>query len=513
MWVGPPCPLHIAADRELLRQALFNLLQNAIEFSPSDSEIQIERHAGRDGCWALMVADRGPGVKGEHQALLFTPYFTTRPSGTGLGLAIVRRIASPTVGARHGSLDRVEGRSLRWRAYMAGMSKTILVVDDEPAQRELLSGFLARLGFHPVELETAERAIESIRQQRPDLVLLDVRLPGMNGIEALREIRVLDQKLPVLLITAHADIRQAVAAVKSGADDYLAKPVDLQELRAAILDALGSPTMRSCVPWWRCRVCPRTLSVSVTRCATCCRPWPSSAPSTAPVLITGESGTGKERIADLIHRWSPRADRPLVTANCGGLPETLIESELFGHTKGAFTGAVQARDGVFRVADGGTLFLDEIGELPLHLQPTLLRAVEAGEIRAVGSDQCTAVDVRLIAATHANMEQAIQEGRFREDLYYRINVIELRVPALRQRRDDILPLSPRVRFEFHGRSRSPLTPGHAMPARLSLARQRARAPQCAAACLSAVSRRCHYAGTLAAENRHADRRRARCRNR
>ena len=333
---------------------------------------------------------------------------------------------------------------------MAGASKTILVVDDEASQRELLSGFLTRLGFQPRETETAEQALDAIRQQRPDMVLLDVRLPGMNGIEALREIRDIDSQLPVLLITAHADLRQAVAAVKSGADDYMAKPVDLQELRTAILDALGGshddssrgnvalpelPEGFVCVS----RVlCDLLQTVAVV------------APSAAPVLITGESGTGKERIAELIHRWSPRAARPLVTANCGGLPETLIESELFGHTKGAFTGASQARDGVFRAADGGTLLLDEIGELPLHLQPKLLRVLEAGEIRAVGSDQCATVDVRLIAATHTNLEQAIQEGRFREDLYYRINVIELRVPALRERRDDILPLARAFATSFTG---------------------------------------------------------------
>jgi DNA-binding NtrC family response regulator len=177
------------------------------------------------------------------------------------------------------------------------------------------------------------------------------------------------------------------------------------------------------------------------------------AQSTAPVLISGESGAGKEMIAQLIHQWSPRSAAPLLTANCGSLPKTLIESELFGHAKGAFTGATQNRQGLFRAADGGTLFLDEIGELPLQLQPALLRAVEAGQITPVGTDTPVEVDVRLIAATNRNLEEAIAAGQFREDLFYRINVVELVVPPLRQRREDVLPLARRFAIEF---SRGPM---------------------------------------------------------
>jgi DNA-binding NtrC family response regulator len=282
------------------------------------------------------------------------------------------------------------------------------------------------------------------------MVLLDVRLPGMSGIEALREIRARDAELPVLLITAHADIRQAVSAVKSGADDYLAKPVDLQELHTAIADVLGTSDEQTTSTKLALPDLPEGFICVSPALRDLLQTVAVVAPSKAPVLITGESGTGKERIAELIHRWSPRGERLLVTANCGGLPESLIESELFGHTKGAFTGAAQSREGVFRVADRGTLFLDEIGELPLHLQPKLLRVLESGEIRAVGSDESSRVDVRLIAATHADLERAVEAGQFREDLYYRINVIELRVPALRERRDDILPLSRAMAADFAG---------------------------------------------------------------
>ena len=333
---------------------------------------------------------------------------------------------------------------------MATRKRTILIVDDEPSQRELLGRFVRSLGFQADEATSGDAALEIIGRQPPDMILLDVRMPGRDGIETLGEIRKRNNELPVLLITAFADLREAVDAVKSGADDYMAKPVDLDELRAAIFDALGkieseledaespldglpkgficeSPAMRHVV---------ETASVV--------------APSVAPILITGESGSGKEVVAELIHARSPRADGPLIAANCAGLPESLIESELFGHAKGSFTGAEEARQGLFRAADGGTLFLDEIGELPLHLQPKLLRALESGRITPVGSETPIAVDTRLVAATNRNLEEAVAEGRFRDDLYYRINVVELMVPPLRDRREDILPLARRFAVEFSG---------------------------------------------------------------
>lgn len=326
--------------------------------------------------------------------------------------------------------------------------RTILVVDDEAAQRRLLGGFLETLGFRVQEAASAEEALEAIRQQLPDMVLLDVRLPGLSGFDALAEIRTIAADLPVLLITAYADLRQAVAAMKGGADDYLAKPLDLDELETAIADALGrverqqgEKPLPELPPGLVCES-PAMRRVLETAAVV--------ASSQAPVLILGASGTGKEVLAQLIHRWSPRADGPLVAANCAGLPESLIESELFGHTKGAFTGASEPRQGFFRTASGGTLFLDEIGELPLHLQPKLLRALESGEITPVGSDAPVAVDTRLVAATNRDLSQEVQQGRFREDLYYRINVIELLVPSLTERQDDILPLARQFSAEFAG---------------------------------------------------------------
>lgn len=328
--------------------------------------------------------------------------------------------------------------------------RTILIVDDEASQRTLLSGFVESIGFRPAEAPSAEEALDSIRRAYPAMVLLDVRLPGMNGIEALAKIREISSELPVLLITAHADLREAVSAVKGGADDYLAKPVDLDELEAAISDAIG-PSEKAgagedrkypAVPPWFVFESPAMRRLVETVAVV--------APSGVPVLITGESGAGKEVVARLIHHWSPRRDGPLVTANCAGLPESLIESELFGHTKGAFTGATQTRQGFFRSAGGGTLFLDEIGELPIHLQPKLLRALESGTITPIGSDAPMPVDTRFVAATNRDLQKAIDEGAFRDDLYFRINVIELSVPPLRDRREDILPLAGRFASEFRG---------------------------------------------------------------
>lgn len=328
--------------------------------------------------------------------------------------------------------------------------RTILVVDDEAPQRELLGGFVESLGLRAEEAASAEEALDAIRRHVPDMVLLDIRLPGISGIEALAEIRKFAENLPVLLITAYADLRQAVAAMKGGADDYLAKPVDLDELQTAISDALGLTEGEWAKQQRRYPDLPEWFVFESSAMRHLVETAAVVAPSDAPVLITGESGAGKEVVAQLIHHWSPRHEGPIVAANCAGLPESLIESELFGHTKGAFTGATQARQGFFRSAHGGTLFLDEIGELPVHLQPKLLRALESGKITPVGSDSPVEVDTRLVAATNRDLEKAVSEGRFRDDLYYRINVIELAVPPLRQRREDVLPLARRFAAEFAG---------------------------------------------------------------
>jgi DNA-binding NtrC family response regulator len=332
---------------------------------------------------------------------------------------------------------------------MTERQRTILVVDDEATQRRLLGGFVGSIGFAVAEASSAENALETIRRHPPDMVLLDVRLPGISGIEALGAIREIAGDLPVLLITAYADLRQAVDAVKSGADDYLAKPVDLDELKSAILDSIG-PAGGEVAQGVSIPSLPERFVCESSAMRRVVETVAVIAPSNAPVLVTGESGAGKEIVAQLVHQWGPCPSGPLIAANCAGLPESLIESELFGHTKGAFTGASEDRQGFFRAASGGTLLLDEIGELPLHLQPKLLRALESGQITPVGSDTPVAVETRLVAATNRSLDEAVSQGQFREDLYYRINVVELSVPPLRQRREDVLPLARRFAAEFAG---------------------------------------------------------------
>ena len=327
-------------------------------------------------------------------------------------------------------------------------AKTVLVVDDDATQRGLIADFLASHGYACRQAATAEEAISSLQEHTIHMVVMDVRMPGMSGLEALREIRKSLPVLPVLLITAYADVRDAVAAIKDGALDYLAKPIDLQELTVAVEDAVGRPSFPAKplsfpdIPPSVVAKSPAILSLLAEAAVV--------APSRASLLVTGESGTGKEVIADLVHLWSERRHKPLVKVNCAAIPDNLLESELFGHEKGAFTGAVQARSGRFEAADGGTLFLDEIAEMSPTLQAKLLRVVQDGTFQRLGGNRTLRADVRLIAATNRDIEKAVAEGCFREDLFYRLNVIQLYVSPLRERRADILPLARHFAGEFVG---------------------------------------------------------------
>lgn len=315
-----------------------------------------------------------------------------------------------------------------------------MVVDDEPSQRKLIGGFFEGHGFEIIEASSAEAMLEFLGQRSPDMILLDVRLPKMSGIEALPEIRKLAPAIPVVLITAYADVRQAVEAVKGGADDYLSKPIDLEELRVSVFDALAIRPDEETDSKIALPELPANFIFASRAMRKLVETIAVVAPSDAAILIQGPSGTGKELIAQLIHQWSPRAAKPIVTTNCAGLSSTLIESELFGHAKGAFTGASEDRKGMFRTASGGSLFLDEIGEMPMEIQPKLLRVLETNELTPVGSDRPVKIDTRLIAATNRNLLEEVKAGRFREDLFYRLNVVELVVPPLSERREDILPL-------------------------------------------------------------------------
>ena len=341
----------------------------------------------------------------------------------------------------------------------------ILVVDDEPVQREMIGGFLKKQGFEVIAADSAERALELFRQDAFDLVLTDQKMAEMSGLELLQAVHTINAETPVILITAFGTIEAAVTALKHGAIDYLTKPLNLDELLYRIRQVSDryriineNRELREALQD-RHRIegiigesGPMLEVLSIVR---------RVAPSEATVLIRGESGTGKELIAKAIHFGSPRARGPLVKVNCAALPEALLESELFGHEKGAFTGALTSRQGRFELANGGTIFLDEIGDLPLHLQAKLLRVLQEREFEKVGSSRPVRVNVRIMAASHRPLEDLIKAGQLREDLYYRLNVVTIFIPPLRERRSDVaLLLDHFLRYyaEKNGKTIRGLTP-------------------------------------------------------
>ncbi len=328
------------------------------------------------------------------------------------------------------------------------MEKRALVVDDEPGHRLMVRAVLTDAGWAVDETPSAEKALEKLRRAKPDglpdVVLLDMRLPGMDGMEALEAIARLEtggESVPVVLLTAYGSVGSAVTAMKHGAFDYLTKPADNDELTAVMDKAWGYARLLRENKSLRLRVGaggPRLIGESPNMRALK-ELIAQGGPSEATVLILGESGTGKELAAEALHEASPRAANPLIRVNCAALPGELLESELFGHVRGAFTGALRDKPGRFVLADGGTLFLDEIGEMPQNLQAKLLRVLQDGVVEPVGGETPIHVDTRIITATNRDLAAEAKFGRFREDLYYRLNVLEMRMPPLRDRLDD-LPL-------------------------------------------------------------------------
>jgi two-component system response regulator GlrR len=316
----------------------------------------------------------------------------------------------------------------------------LLLVDDDPDLLKLLSMRLAAAGHNVTSVESAEAALTQLAVARPQLVVSDVRLPGRDGLALFDEIRARHPALPVILLTAHGTIPDAVEATARGVFSYLTKPFDGKALLDKVNQALELPAPASASDTpepnadddWRAAIVSRSNSMADLLAET-----RMVAKSDASVLISGESGSGKELLAQAIHRASPRAGKPFVAVNCSAIPEALLESELFGHVKGSFTGAVNNHRGLFVTADGGTLFLDEIGDMPPALQVKLLRVLQERSVRPVGASQSVPVDVRILSATHRNLEAAMAQGQFREDLYYRLNVVSLRLPSLAERREDI----------------------------------------------------------------------------
>ena len=308
-----------------------------------------------------------------------------------------------------------------------------LIVDDEPDIRELLAITLTRMDVETVPAENLQQAYQIFADETPALCLTDMRLPDGSGIDLVRHIASHCPQVPVAVITAHGDVRSAVEALKAGAFDFVSKPVDLPVLRNLITTALRLGQAQGSREWHLLGDSPAMDQVrgTITKLSR----------SQAPVFISGESGTGKELAARMIHEQGPRCAMPFVPVNCGAIAEELMESELFGHRKGSFTGAVADKPGLFLAAEGGTLFLDEVADLPLSMQVKLLRAIQERSVRPVGAEQEIAVDVRILSASHKNLGELIPQGLFREDLYYRLNVITLAIPALRERREDIAQLA------------------------------------------------------------------------
>ncbi|HET8770539.1 MAG TPA: sigma-54 dependent transcriptional regulator [Gemmatimonadaceae bacterium] len=317
----------------------------------------------------------------------------------------------------------------------------VLVVDDEPALREVLSVRLQDWGFSVSTAADASEADAMLAKAHPDLVLTDVVLPGTSGIELLRRLKRHDPSLPVILMTAHANVDAAVEAMKVGATDFLTKPIDSANLRS-LLDAVASERRQRAADEGldsalAASSSPAGLIGASPAMRTLQRQLAQLAASDASGLLTGESGTGKEVAARTVHALSSRRDRPFIAVNAAAIPDGLVESEIFGHEQGAFTGASRSRAGCFEIADGGTLFLDEISEMPMSLQPKLLRVLEDGKTRRLGSSREVAFDVRVLAATNVRPADAVRDGRLREDLWYRLNVFELNLPPLRERGADI----------------------------------------------------------------------------
>ncbi|NOY79057.1 MAG: sigma-54-dependent Fis family transcriptional regulator [Calditrichaeota bacterium] len=318
---------------------------------------------------------------------------------------------------------------------------SILIADDEEDFRIIFSDIIQKMGYHVETAQNGQEALAVVERHPIDIALVDFKMPGMSGLELLKEIKSRKPQIEVILITGMGTIDSAVEAMKSGAYDYITKPVNFEELENVLRRIIQTQSLirenqilKEAV---RQKYKFQNLIGATPQMQKVFQIIEKISKNRSTVLIQGESGTGKELIARAIHFNGPWADKPFLPVDCSAIPANLVESELFGHEKGSFTGALYSKKGLFRLAEGGTVFLDEIGELPRDVQPKLLRALQEREVKPVGGSRPIPVDVRIIAATNQNLEEAISEGRFREDLFYRLNVVQIDVPPLRERRDDI----------------------------------------------------------------------------
>lgn len=328
---------------------------------------------------------------------------------------------------------------------MSSGKKRILLVDDDAAHRTMLNANLAGIGYEVIEAEDGDQVLPILHEQKIDLILLDLKMKRMGGIETLAVMQETHCALPVIILTAFSSVESAVTAMKQGAFDYITKPVDIEELKLTLTRALNFERLQAENDLLKKRLHERFDFGNIIGRSRGMQDLFATlalvAPSDATVLIAGESGTGKELVANVIHENSLRKNGPFIKVNCAALHENLLESELFGHEKGAFTGAAAQRKGRFEQAHKGTLFLDEIGDMSLTTQAKILRVLQEGEFERLGGDKNIKVDVRLLTATHKNLERMVEEGSFRQDLYFRLNVVPVVLPPLRDRREDIPPLA------------------------------------------------------------------------
>ena len=321
---------------------------------------------------------------------------------------------------------------------------SILIIDDEEAQRTVLKGYLEKKGFKIFSASSGNEGVKSVKDNMIDIILSDYKMPDITGLEVLEQVKKINPEISFVILTAYGTIENAVRAMRLGAFDYISKPVDLDELDLLLERIIENKNLKSEIELLKGQLKEKfkidSLISASPKMDDILSIASRAAESKATVLITGGSGTGKEVLAKSIHFASPRKDKPFIAVNIPALPETLLESELFGYEKGAFTGADKSKKGRFELAEGGTLFLDEIGDIPLNLQVKLLRVLQEHQIERLGSTENISIDVRIIAATHQNLEQKIKEKTFREDLFYRLNIISLNIPPLQERKEDIIPL-------------------------------------------------------------------------
>ncbi len=343
------------------------------------------------------------------------------------------------------------------------MSGTICIVDDEPSILNTLSSILEDEGYQVMVAKTGEEALKVIQMEPPDIVILDIWMPGLDGLEVLKRVREQFPNMMVIMMSGHGSVETAVKATKLGAYDYLEKPLDLEKVTILVRNALHQRKLEEENSNLRVKVARHSELVGASSVMEKLRQQiAAAAPTHSRVLISGENGTGKELVARAIHLQSPRYNRPFVEVNCAAIPETLIETELFGHERGAFTGAVSQKRGKFDLADGGTLFLDEIGDMSLATQAKVLRVLEEQQFTRVGGGKLIKVSVRVLAASNKNFHQEIEKGNFREDLFYRLNVLPIEVPPLRARREDIPALTRhflKIHAEEQGVKLKEITPG------------------------------------------------------